>query len=493
MGSPPWCFVRQDTAVKRRTIWRREVPAVAYHSIGAGMYVTQSRPYGEEDFQYWLGTSQTPLLFTGLPRGTETTTSFRTGRRDNASAEDAQFDSVNSSAGLFGELAKEYKRDRAASTSDNGHTFDTNKTKVDYISHRSHEVLGFNGAGSSGHEQNFRYQGPLVPVFSGAPGGGPTQAYPPLWSGSSTNQVVIDGTKLINATIPTLPQANLSQTLVETVREGIPKMVGSQLLSMRDTVRAALGGEYLNIEFGWKPLISDLTAALHAVVSAGELLRQLERDSGRNIRRRRSLPEVKDSYSTFGTGQLFQPSTLGTNGPTYWARAFTSRSGPASFTETKTTKKWFSGAYTYHLAPNTSAMNKVKRAQQQASYLLGLELTPELLWEVAPWSWLSDWVLNIGENISNATRLSADDLVLRYGYLMVHRQTNWHRTLSGISTFRHGPVGDLFLTTTSERKERYRATPFGFGINTEAFTGRQWAILGALGMTRGPQTVKYND
>jgi hypothetical protein len=291
--------------------------------------------------------------------------------------------------------------------------------------------------------------------------------------------------------MPTLPQANLAQSLVEIVREGIPKMVGYQLLSMRDTVRAALGGEYLNIEFGWKPLISDLKACINAVLAAGTLLEQLERDSGRNVRRRYTFPEKKDSYSSEGLGAIYTPTHQGS--PAF-QRAFSARSNlPTTFTEVKSTKKWFSGAYTYHLAPNHGAVNKVKRAQQQASYLLGLELTPELLWEVAPWSWLSDWVVNIGENITNASRLSKDDLVIRYGYLMVQSEVTWTRTMRGASTYRSGALGDLILVTKALRKERFRATPFGFGINTDAFSPRQWAILGALGMTRGPQTSRLND
>jgi len=126
---------------------------------------------------------------------------------------------------------------------------------------------------------------------------------------------------------------------------------------------------------------------------------------------------------------------------------------------------------------------------KKANHLLGLDLTAEVLWNLAPWSWLSDWVANTGDNISNASAFQQDGLVLRYGYLMVHRETYQTRRMDAVYDVRGNALlpGSIVLTTTSKTREP--ATPYGFGIDTSSFTGHQWGILGALGMTKAPNLL----
>jgi len=45
-----------------------------------------------------------------------------------------------------------------------------------------------------------------------------------------------------------------------------------------------------------------------------------------------------------------------------------------------------------------------------------------------------------------------------------------------------GGVSQFFQVT---QKERYRASPYGFGTNPENYSPSQWAILAALGLTKG--------
>lgn len=150
---------------------------------------------------------------------------------------------------------------------------------------------------------------------------------------------------------------------------------------------------------------------------------------------------------------------------------------------------WFSGAYTYHLHDGDSSSQKLKGFEQKFNHLFGLRLTPEVIWNLAPWSWLADWNFNIGSNISNATALSQDGLVMRYGYLMCDTVVTRSSTLRGAFT----TTGTLPPFTTSfvqHRKERVKATPYGFGLNPASFNGRQWAILAALGMTKTPSSLR---
>jgi len=150
-------------------------------------------------------------------------------------------------------------------------------------------------------------------------------------------------------------------------------------------------------------------------------------------------------------------------------------------------KRWFSGAFTYHLpASMFSAMGGVDR-RAVALKLLGASLDPEVLWDLAPWSWAVDWFSSTGDVIHNLSAYASDGLVLRYGYIMEHSIVRDTYTYSGDlgiipqANFTGRPA-DLVLI--SERKLRRRSSPFGFGLALSELTTRQKAIITALGLNR---------
>jgi hypothetical protein len=72
-----------------------------------------------------------------------------------------------------------------------------------------------------------------------------------------------------------------------------------------------------------------------------------------------------------------------------------------------------------------------------------------------------------------------------YGYIMQEKRAVVEHTLyGGLQT----PTVEapLRILVTYVSKIRRRATPFGFGFDMKALTGRQSAILGALGISRMP-------
>jgi hypothetical protein len=123
--------------------------------------------------------------------------------------------------------------------------------------------------------------------------------------------------------------------------------------------------------------------------------------------------------------------------------------------------------------------------------LLNPKITPSTLWELAPWSWLVDWNLRIGDTI-RANELNANDLlIMHYGYAMEHTvyttNMSWRATgpLTGTNpSFSGVPTRGGYFATT-EYKRRIRANPYGFRTGgTGNLTGGQTAILGALGLTK---------
>lgn len=282
------------------------------------------------------------------------------------------------------------------------------------------------------------------------------------------------GSELMSKAIPTNPAIDGSVALAELFREGLPSILGSTLLKDRIGFLRGLGGEYLNFEFGWKPLVSDLKNAAKAVIDSSSVLAQLERDSGRNVRRKRYLPVTKtvDVLTNWTTKYpRGHPAAFWDSAPWYRRTDEIERS------------TWFSGCFTYYYEP--SLQSEVSRIATQARLLYGLELTPEVVWNLTPWSWLIDWVTNVGPVLHNLSAFQSDDLVLRYGYVM--EKTS--RTYQVKSQFGNLKVPGTWPKAIHEeysgiRKIRRPATPYGFGMDTGMFDTRQWAILTALGITR---------
>jgi len=252
-------------------------------------------------------------------------------------------------------------------------------------------------------------------------------------------------------------------------------LMGEKALKFR-----TYGSEYLNVQFGWLPFVNELMGIIESLCMASVSISQLKRDSDRQVRRKFVFDEGTTNVVTEHSGvSPFVSGAVPVAGP-----MFPGDSARIRKTVRTTRNAWFSGAYMYHLAGSKTSFEKLQRYEQMANYLLGTRITPEVLWELAPWSWLVDWFVNIGDIISNATRLSEDGLVLKYGYLMVHtkRETILEvapQRILGTSNF----TPPCSLTFTRETKQRYRSGPFGFGLDMDSLNGTQKAILVALGIS----------
>ena len=90
--------------------------------------------------------------------------------------------------------------------------------------------------------------------------------------------------------------------------------------------------------------------------------------------------------------------------------------------------------------------------------------------------------------MKNLTAFSNDSLVMRWGYIMCKYTCRDTYLLEGVRLkgMPSGPVSQTFVTQV---KKRNRATPYGFGLDPATFTTRQWAILGALGISRGTRML----
>jgi hypothetical protein len=323
----------------------------------------------------------------------------------------------------------------------------------------------------------YYWSGNHFPQYTSVPA---TSTLWPVPDGSQIdNDLMVMGTSAIKKTVPTQPVASASQFLGELYRDGIPAMVGASALEDRIKWYQSLGSEYLNVEFGWKPFVSDLRKLWTAARDHEKILAQYRRDSGRTVRRRYSFPPLDD------VGPYTDQVTVSAT-PALPTQCYIKSSGVRARRTIVSREFWFSGAYKYYYEEGSTRLAKVHKYAQEADKLLGLRLTPDVLYELAPWSWLVDWFANFGDILSNFTAFGKDGLVMQYGYIMGKYTQALEVSLTGMILGNgYGPeLRQVFRTTT---KTRRKATPFGFGLDPSVdFTARQWAILGALGLTRAP-------
>jgi len=315
------------------------------------------------------------------------------------------------------------------------------------------------------------------------------------------------GATAIARSAPGKPSVNLAAALLEAYHDGLPSLIGKEAWEQRTLAAKAVkhgnpsntlvaraskksiktgASEFLGHQFGWLPLVSDVSDFIRTVAHLKQLIYQYERDNGQVVRRKyrfrteRSFSETV--VSTTNTGP-----NLGANaGGRLLVQNPSSRGWTIRSRET-VVDRWFSGAFVYHL-PVTffGGLNSEFASKfQQYESMFGLELTPDVIWEIAPWSWAVDWFSNLGDVIHNAQTWAADGLVLKYGYIMEHSTVRDTYTYAGPTNILGGStVRPAPIILTSEAKVRRRANPFGFGLSMGNLSYLQKSILAAVGLTR---------
>lgn len=325
----------------------------------------------------------------------------------------------------------------------------------------------------------YEYRGPQFAKFAGLDGSQPAQQSANWQPTALTSVFAMDalGATAISNCAPTNPHASLAQTIGELRRDGLPAIPG--LKALRDRKLPNIGGEHLNIEFGWRPLLSDIRKLSTAVVESEKILKRYVRDSGKVVRRSYKFPVETTSTITNLGAAIPRPVLV--------SYLYSSVYGQLTKIQTIEVKKWFSGAFTYMVkAPDD--LWGIPRAAQQANHLLGVFPTPAVLYDLTPWSWALDWFGNTGDVLNNVSMMLTDGLVMRYGYVMTETKVTTEYRNVGCVLKPNIPL-DLTQTLVYTSKQRRQATPFGFGLSIDALSARQIAIVAALGLARGGGTI----
>jgi len=284
------------------------------------------------------------------------------------------------------------------------------------------------------------------------------------------------GGTAIRACAPTNPHASLLVTIGELFKDGVPKAPGMQAMKRKGDkgLASRLSSEYLNIEFGWKPLIDDALTIMETALKSDKIWRDFINGSGKAHHRKFHFDPVVTTSKT-QTNNVY-PWPVG-------ATQLHANTGTRYVVTQTRTDYWFSGSFRYHVPGERGDIADIRRAVAKARHLWGIDASPDVVWNLLPWTWLIDWAGDIGGLMRSLSLFSRDGLVLQYGYLMEHRVETVTTSLVG-HRYWDGSTGDSTAVSKRESKRRVRASPFGFGVNEDTLTPRQLAILAAIGINR---------
>jgi hypothetical protein len=316
----------------------------------------------------------------------------------------------------------------------------------------------------------------FIRVISGTKQG--SDLYMPSYSATGRPSIETDsqvkalGTTGIARSAPTNPVFDASTFIGEAVHGGLPAIAGVNLWREKTAYYRGLSSEYLNYQFGWVPFVNDIRNFAHAVKNSTTILEDFRAGSGKNTRVGYHFPENVFNSSNQGTvNSVRSDGILGESGSCY------------NF-EQSGSKVWFNGCFTYYIPMGNDTASKMQRYGAYANKLLGVRITPEVLWNLTPWSWALDWFGNTGDVLSNLSMLGNDGLVLKYGYVMRHNYAKTQRTWIKDAHGGRTAPGVGSTRRLQEVKTRFPASPYRLFAESAPLSATQIAVITALGLNR---------
>jgi hypothetical protein len=283
-------------------------------------------------------------------------------------------------------------------------------------------------------------------------------------------------------------------TLIELLRGDIPSVLKNfqEMMAGMRTVRNLLGSDFLNITFGWTPLIQEYANLIKVGMNLERVIYY------ESFRRKRQWDGPTASTSTtpgVTVNHLNAPYSSA-----YRHLLPSDQIGPSvgyglSYeSELRTVE-----SEDYHFSSRYTGIAKASRRAESfsdqamdVSKRLGLVDDPQMLWDLTPYSWLVDWFTTMGDSISNANVYSPmrGKYDIDYAYLTTQRTQDVQGTLlrvvpvSFTEYIKSVRMTQSTSSAISVTRWRDRATPFGFGTQLGSLSGSQYAILVALGLAQ---------
>ena len=221
-------------------------------------------------------------------------------------------------------------------------------------------------------------------------------------------------------------------------------------------------------QFGIKPMISDLRKLLQfqkAVQQRMDWLKQIR--DGKYLRRKVQLGKRHKNLPWSGEVILHSQAVTYVKG----------RSRISYHLRDWGTVQW--KLLDWFEIPNNN--DELAKLATRLTFDFSLDGALSTAWSLVPWTWLVDWFAGVGDVI-DATRNTVP---------LTHSHLCYMRTLDAIREYEITDDGPDWITLSGDRfefmarKERFPVSPtLPFPVSVPAITGRQWSILGSLGVMK---------
>lgn len=312
---------------------------------------------------------------------------------------------------------------------------------------------------------NLRYKGAFVvdPGFQHIPGNIPT-----------AENYMVEAYKKMK---PTKPVGGIANTLAE-LRE-LPGMIRGKLLSGLPGLGARwkdISNIHLAYQFGWKPLLQEIAQMIEIQINAQKYLQQLLRDENRPIRRRIVV------YDNFPDPQVSNHTSYGALRPVLTTQFYAYEPKVRRVYRSRD-RIWASAQFRYWLPKGP---RNIEYADRLLRRIKGGGISPSVLYNAVPWSWLIDWFFNFGDVLENMEAGVADRLVADRFYGMRTVQIESRDFVTAGFYRKNGEVVNFHgsAVCSAHTKSRIKGDPFGFGTKQSDLSLLQLSILGALGISK---------
>lgn len=288
------------------------------------------------------------------------------------------------------------------------------------------------------------------------------------------------GSEAISIINPLNPNAQTGIALGELFLDKRISLPGIATWKRRTEVCMAAGEEFLSAQFGWLPLIKDIKDTFQSIRDGHTIMENYHSQDGHEVHREFEFEPIEsDNVVQVSAANRCEYSTVAS------VSSFNGVFAEQSRRDQQKIRRWFSGTFVHYpnKAYDSLLGRRIAEKDGEINKLFGLNLTPELIWNLAPWSWALDWFSNIGSVVSNFTAFELHGLVMKYGFIM--EETSGKETLFMPSTGLikvEGPPPPIWNDYSIKRRKE--ANPFGFGISWDGLSPLQLAITAALGITR---------
>jgi len=260
----------------------------------------------------------------------------------------------------------------------------------------------------------------------------------------------------MGAIVSLIEAREVPQTIREIGQVALGKMYKRYGKTFRFLSRAAKLN--LIIQFGIAPLIQDLMTCMQFQALVDQRVKEIDRLMKRGLRRTVTLDVA--------SAQAVRNLTVQSVGQSI------------SRTMSKNTRREIRGHVRWYVNENFSLSDAQVRAKAQ-KIVTGNIIDPLTIWELMPWSWLTDYFVNI----SDFVRTNRNELDASYSGIRIMEHTVTVETCPGGSFGSNGFVKMTPFKGVRETKYR-RITSLGLGARPQFLTGKQTSILGSLSVLK---------